>query len=126
VTNDPTDKSSPVAVPPLASHNDVFFRRRSEDPQPISASTQKQAANETPEIAEVNDIVRIVEAAQASKPTFVESQPSAADEPVAVVQTPPPLTERPAAPQTETSTEAQPEPRKSEGFFRRLFGRHAR
>jgi hypothetical protein len=85
-----------------------------------------QAANETPEIAEVNDIVRIAEAAQASKPTFVESPPSAAEEPVAVVQTLPLLTEKPVTPQTTTSTEAQPEPRKSEGFFRRLFGRHAK
>jgi hypothetical protein len=110
-----------VAVPPLAFHNDVFFRRRNEDPQPVSASIPKQATKETPEIAEVNDIVRIAEAAQASKPTVVESLPPAVDEPVGIVQTPPPL-----APQTGASTETQPEPRKGEGFFRRLFGRHTK
>jgi hypothetical protein len=115
-----------VAVAPKASHNDVFFRRRSEDPLPVSASTPKQEATETPEIAEVNDIVRIAEAAQASKPTFVESPSSAADEPVVAIQTPPPVTEETAAPQAEASGEAQPEPRKAGGFFRRLFRRHAK
>jgi hypothetical protein len=124
-TNDAINKSSPVAVAPQTSHNDVFFRRRSEDTRQVSASAQKQAANETPEIAEVNDIVRIAEATLASKPAFVEPPHPAADEPVIVVQTPPPLAEEPGAPQTEASKEAQPEPRKSGGFFRRLFRRHA-
>jgi hypothetical protein len=108
------------------SHNDVFFRRRSEDDQSVPDGTPNQVANETPEIAEVNDIVRIAEAAQFTRPVYVESPRSAVDEPVVAVEAPSPVTERSAAFQTEDSNEAQPEPQKSGGFFRRLFGRHGK
>jgi len=124
-------KSVPSAQPDRSaaqqtSHNDVFFRRRSEDNQAAQAGAPQQLAVETPEIAEVNDIVRVAEAAQAGKPRFVESPRPAIDEPSVVVEAPPPVTEGPAAPQTEDSSEAKPEPPKSGGFFKRLFGRHGK
>lgn len=108
------------------SQNDVFFRRRSEDAQAVLESTPKQASSETPEITEINDIIRIAEAAQATKPGFVESLRSAPDEPPVAVETPSPLKEVPAAPQNQVSDVAQTEPKERDGFFRRLFGRHGK
>jgi hypothetical protein len=108
------------------SHNDVFFRRRSEDNQAAQVGPPQQVAVETPEIAEVNDIVRVAEAAQAARPTFIESRRLTVNEPVVIVEAPSPMTERPATSQTEDSSEAKPEPGRSGGFFRRLFGRHGK
>ena len=108
------------------SHNDVFFRRRSEDHQTAQEGTPQQVASEAPEIAEVNDIVRIAEAAQFTRPTFVESPRPAANEPAIEVEAPSPVTERQTEFQTEDSSEAEPEPPKGGSFFRRLFGRHGK
>jgi hypothetical protein len=119
-----TDESTPVAVAPEGSHNDVFFRRRKESPLRVPAGTPTQAVSEAPEIAEVNDIVRVAEAAQTSHPA--ESPAPPADEPVAAAQATPSLTEMPEVPQSEASGKAQQEARKGGGFFRRLFGRRAK
>jgi hypothetical protein len=98
--------------------------------------------DEKPEITEVVDIVRTAQAAkstqgaeQLARPVPIdESTHSLPEEPAEAIEqasttisesivnleSPPPLTEGPAAP---TSSQAEPEPQKSVGFFKRLFGR---
>jgi hypothetical protein len=132
------------------SHNDVFFRRRTEGPQPKLESTPDQQGSsfeeavnigERPEITEVVDIVRTAQVArrtqgaeQLARPAPLDqSIQTAAEEPIATVrQTPPTVAEpvaafEPQPPMTETvvpaSSQPQPEPQKSDGFFKRLFGR---
>jgi hypothetical protein len=98
--------------------------------------------DERPEITEVTDIVRTAQVArstqgaeQLARPvpmdesihpaaeepiaTIGQTPPTVA-EPVAVLEPPPPMTEEPAVP---ASSQPQPEPQKSDGFFKRLFGR---
>ena len=133
-----------------ASHNDVFFRRRTDHPQPNPESApEKQLpglgenadAVDGPEITEVSDLVRSAQAAkitqgadqlpvrapmdeplppQAEEPIAeTEQVPLAASQPV-TVESPAPSAQEPAAPY---SSQAEPQPQKSEGFFKRLFGR---
>ena len=141
----PKDSSVPSA--PAArqtSHNDVFFMRRTDGlgDTPDQQSHDLGGAVDTverPEITEVGDIVRTAQAAMNSqgaeelaKPTPMEESPHALPE-EHVEQAPPTLTE-PAPmiepPHSATEEEAapaqdrpQPEPQKSGGFFKRLFGR---
>jgi len=133
------------------SHNDVFFRRRDEDSQtkPEDAPGKESGLEETvsidekPEITEVADIVRTAKAAeitqgaeQLAKPVPIDESvrplaeepvgtvepttPPDVPEPVASLEPPPPATEEPAAPPTSQPDE---QPQKSEGLFKRLFGR---
>ena len=98
--------------------------------------------DERPEITEVADIVRTAQAArttqgaeQLARPVPMdESIPPAAEEPTATIgqtppavaapvgalEPPPPMSEEPTVP---ASSQPQPEPQKSDGFFKRLFGR---
>jgi len=145
----PSAQSAPT--PQKTSHNDVFFRRRTEGPQPkLEDAPVRQGKglgeavdmDERPEISEVADIVRTAQAArttqgaeQLARPVPMdESTPPAAEEPlatigqtppavaasVAALEPPPPMSEEPTVP---TSSQPQPEPQKSDGFFKRLFGR---
>jgi len=134
-----------------ASHNDVFFRRRTEalqltsDGAPVqqpSGLGEARNSDEKPEITEVADLVRTAQAAKstqgaeqlaravpidesthnpAEEPTdTIEQTPPNVSEPVVSFESPPPLTEVPGAP---SSSQVEPEPQKSIGFFKRLFGR---
>ncbi len=132
------------------SHNDVFFRRRDEGPQtkpgdaPDKGSSLGEAVSidEKPEITEVTDIVRTAKAAestqgaeQLARPVPIdepvhplaeepvetmEQTPPAVSEPVAALEPPPPATGEPAA---APSSQPDAPPQKSEGFFKRLFGK---
>ena len=133
-----------------ASHNDVFFRRRVEGPQakPEEASDEGSilgeatGVKEIPEITEVSDIMRTAKAAestqgavQLAKPVPVDESvhihaeepvettlqaPPTVPEPMPSIEPPAPVPEEPVAP---TTSESTPQPQKSEGFFKRLFGR---
>jgi len=134
-----------------ASHNDVFFRRRTEGLQLISNGAPDQQppslgearnSDEKPEITEVADIVRTAQAAKSTQGAellarpapidesthnpveepaeIIEQTPPSISEPIVSFESPPPITEGPAAP---TSSPAEPDPHKSKGFFKRLFGR---
>lgn len=142
--------AQPASGAQQTSHNDVFFRRRTENPQPKLEGTPDQQGpslgeavniDERPEITEVADIVRTAQVAmktqgaeQLAGPMPMDESHPATEEPVATieqapptvaepavaVEPPPPVTEEQAAP---ASSQPQPEPRKSDGFFKRLFGR---
>jgi len=133
------------------SHNDVFFRRRTENSQPIpegapakQLSTLGDATNvdEKPEITEVADIMRTAQVAMSTQGAGELAAPVHLDEPVSppverpveeIAQTPPTLSApdvpseppRPVAEEPTAPASGQPEaqPQKSEGFFKRLFGR---
>jgi len=124
-----------------ASYNDVFFQRREAGaPQPpVPAS-----APEAPEITEISEIPEIHEAAAAStgqsstEVTHVTSEePAPAPALVPIVeqvvskpneaapaeeQAPPVLAAAPLA-SGASATETAPEPQKTGGFFKRLFGK---
>jgi len=131
------------------SHNDVFFRRRIEGPQPKpddasgveSSLGEGMSVEERPEITEVSDIMRTATAAkitqgadqlampvpmdesvhQAEGPVeSTEQTPPTVPEPLPSFEPSPPDTEEPAAP---ISKQLEPEPQKSEGFLKRIFGR---
>jgi hypothetical protein len=142
--------AQPASVAQQTSHNDVFFRRRTENPLPKLEGTPDhqglslgEAVNtdEKPEITEVADIVRTAQVAmktqgaeQLTEPmpidephpateepvVTIEQTPSIVAEPAVAVESSPPITEEQVAP---ASSQPQPEPRKSDGFFKRLFGR---
>jgi len=148
-------KDAPSARPGVpaqaTSHNDVFFRRRTEGPQPKTggipdkqSSSLEEATNvdERPEITEVTDIVRTAQAAKSTQGAEQLTVPAPVDGSVpppveemyaATEQTPPPIPEpdtifEPPNPATSEPTAApssqpEPQPHKSEGFFKRLFGR---
>ena len=132
-----------------ASHNDVFFRRRIEGPNPKPGDTPGKESSlgettnidEKPEITEVSDIVRTAKAAEstqgaellataismdesvqprAEEPVEdIEQTPPTVSESVTSFEPPPPVNQEPAAP---ASSQPEPQP-KGEGFFMRLFGR---
>jgi hypothetical protein len=132
------------------SHNDVFFRRRVEGPQPIpegapgekSSLVEPASVDEKPEISEVVDIVRTATALMSTEgaerlvtpvpmnesvhpeveepDVMTEQVPSMASEPDASPELLPPVAEEPAA---APSSQPETQPEKSEGFFKRLFGR---
>jgi len=141
----------PASPVQQTSHNDVFFRRRTEGPQPTPEGTPGQQrpslgegtnVDERPEITEVSDIMRTASVAKSTQGAEQLARPAPvgepahppAEEPVETIgQTPPVIsepvpalepshqaTEEPAAP---TSSQPQPEPKKNEGFLKRLFGR---
>jgi len=148
-------EGDPSALPALpaqqTSHNDVFFRRRTEGPQPKPEGTPSQQrpslgegtnVEERPEITEVSDIMRTSSAAKSTQGAEQLAMPAPvgepahppAEEPVETIEQTaptisehvrasepsPPVTEEQAAP---TSSQPEPEPKKNEGFFKRLFGR---
>jgi len=132
------------------SHNDIFFRRRIEGPppKPEGASGNESSVGETtsmeekPEITEVSDIMRTAKAAESTQgaeqlatPTPMdesvhlqaegsvertEQTPPSNPEPLPSIEPLPPVTQEPAAP---VSEHPEPQPQKSEGLFKRLFGR---
>jgi len=151
----PSKKDAPSTGPGIAaqqtSHNDVFFRRRTENTQPIPESApEKQLqilgeatdAGERPEITEVADLVRTAQdaeiaqgAEQHSRPVpraepphppveetvgKPEQEPLPVLEPSPAIEPPPPVFEERAA---AASSLPEAQPQKSEGFFKRLFGR---
>ena len=151
----PSAKDAPSAWPgPPAqqtSHNDVFFRRRTEDPQqklggpPDKHSRSLGEATNTDEGPEITEVAEIVRTAQAAKSTqgaqqlagsaqVEESVPYPIDEPVEKTEQWPPAVPEPVAtsepPALMTREQVvppprkpEPQPQKSEGFFKRLFGR---
>ena len=149
----PSARDAPSARPgPPAqqtSHNDVFFRRRTENPQPRpEAVPDKQSSLgeatdvERPEISEVVDIVRTVQVAKSTQGAEELAGPVPADEAVRprigeqvvkpeqtpfVVSEPVAATEPPSMvdvePAVASSSQPEAQPQKSEGFFKRLFGR---
>jgi len=146
-------KDAPSARPGLpaqqTSHNDVFFRRREEGPQTKPEDTpgkesglaETVSIDEKPEITEVADIMRTAKVAEitqgaeqlanpvpidesvrplAEEPVVtMEPTPPAVPEPVASLEPPPPPEEPAAAP----TNQPDEQPQKSEGLFKRLFGR---
>ena len=144
------DPTSAQPAPALqASHNDVFFRRRAENPQPKTERALEEQGlreatdvDEKPEITEVADIVRTARAAMSTQGAGelaapvssagsvsppverpVEKTvlaPSMVSAPVPPSEPSPPVAEEPAAP---ASSQSGAQPQKSEGFFKRLFGR---
>ena len=147
------DATSARPGPPSqqTSHNDVFFRRRTEGPQPQpEGATDDQllslgeATNvgERPEITEVTDIVRTAQAVKSTQGAELLAAPVSTDdsvgtpveedvakteeiprtiaEPVTAPEPPAPVTQEHAAP---ASGESEVQLQKSEGFFKRLFGR---
>ena len=137
-TNEVMDESGaqsrPVVVISGTSHNDVFFRKRTEEPRAIP---EKQA--EGPEIHEVNDILRIAEVAsstqtghatessQVTAPASpIDSQPQMVEEPAAVPELPSPMPEEPSPSQSEVSNDPRNDHQERGGFFRRLFGRRGK
>ena len=147
-TKDAPSARSGLAAQPT-SHNDVFFQRRTETPQPkLEGIPDKQSsfgeavnAGERPEITEVADLVRTAQVAkstqgaeQLSVPAPIESISSFAEEPIVrTEQSPSTLSESVANPEPPTpateepvvapSSQPEEQPQKSEGFFKRLFGR---
>jgi hypothetical protein len=127
------------------SHNDVFFRRNIEGPQPKpegppdreSSLGEATSIDEKPEISEVADIVRTAKVAestqgadQLARPVLMgESAHAPAEEPVENTDHAPPTVSRPVAsfgpppPAAPASSQAGPQPQKSEGILKRLFGR---
>jgi hypothetical protein len=135
-----------------ASYNDVFFKRRAEGLATQQAS-EAQRAPEAPEISEISEIPEIREVAAApsfgagpSMPAQVNvaqdtivppfHQVSIIEEAVArlngsfagttvLAPNTPDATSAPASTQAavESKPEARPEPQKSGGFFKRLFGK---
>ena len=142
-TNDPSSAGS-APVPPPMSHNDVFFRRRTEAAEDGSEQQSpglgKAIDNgEGPEITEVAELVKTAQAAmstqgaerlagpmpieESNRPAAqedIEQAPPKIEESVSTAEPPAPTTEEPAGPAPDQS---QPEPEKSGGFFKRLFGR---
>ncbi|HUK80510.1 MAG TPA: hypothetical protein VLU91_07610 [Nitrososphaerales archaeon] len=151
----PSKQDAPSAGPGIAaqqtSHNDVFFRRRTENTQPIPESApEKQLqilgeatdAGERPEITEVADLVRtardaeiaqgaeqlsrLVSLAEPPHPSVEETARKPEQEhlpvlePARAIEPPPPVVEERAA---AVSSLPDAQPQKSEGFFKRLFGR---
>jgi hypothetical protein len=143
------DASSARAGPSKqqTSHNDVFFRRRSEGPQSKSEEATdrvlEEGANvgERPEITEVTDIMRTAQVAKSTQgaeqlagavPMDEQAPPqteeevervqahSTVSEPAAPAEPPASITEEPPVP---APTQVNPQPQKSEGFLKRLFGR---
>lgn len=142
-----------LGIQPSLTSNDVFFQRRGENFASQQVATVAPRAPEAPEISEISEIPEIRDAAATSQggPAF-EVTSDAMPESVAVqdapvVQTPPVsiigevvarlnasaaaahVDERPASPLPESQVpadggdEAKPEPQKSGGFFKRLFGK---
>ena len=119
------------------SHNDVFFRRRSEAAFQRTPGPEKGAdTQEGPEITEVAELVKTAQAAistqgagQLAEPIPAEqsTQPAFAEE-VAEASTAGPESStaiepsHPAAEDPPSPDQPQSEPEKS-GFFKRLFGR---
>ena len=144
------DAPSPGLHAQQASHNDVFFRRRIEGPNPKPGGTpviessleETTSIDEKPEITEVSDIVRTAKAAESTQGAELLSRPLSLDESIQprvevpvedIEQTAPtvsesvtsfeppsPVTQEPAAP---ASSQPETQPQKGEGFFKRLFGR---
>jgi hypothetical protein len=113
----PTQATGPLAttatVDQIVSHNDVFFRRRSEatSPQTLQPVEHQQVgtvpngavgANKVPEIAEAIDIVRIAEATRSTRAvggqeteqitgeaTFSASSAKGMEESIPVIETQP-------------------------------------
>ena len=144
----PSTRSGPAAQ--QTSHNDVFFHRRTENPQPKPGSSpEKQlqslgestSVDERPEITEVTDLVRTAQDAEITREVEQLSGPVSMDEPArppdeerveetehapltlsepsATIDPPAPTLQEQAAPTSQPETQ----PQKSEGFFKRLFGR---
>jgi hypothetical protein len=144
-----TSSAPPGFLTQQTSHNDVFFRRRDEGPQskpedaPDKESILGGTANgeERPEITEVTDIVRTAQAAMSTEGAERLAAPAPTDEPVPppaeeqvettegtlpTLSDPVPSIEPPtpiAEPTPPASSQPGPESQKSEGFFKRLFGR---
>ena len=134
------------------SHNDVFFRRRLEGPPPgpedssdkESSLAEVTSIDERPEITEVSDIMRTAKAdqntqgaeqlakavpidepvlPQAEEPAEkTEQTPPQVPEPLPSIEPLPPVKQEPAAPISDQS-ESEQQPQKTEGFFKRLFGK---
>jgi len=127
------------------SHNDVFFRRKIEGPQPKpdgaseEESSPWEATNidEKPEISEVADIMRTAKAAESTQGAEQLASPmlmgepaiAPAEEPVEKTDDAPPTESQPAPsfgpppPGIPASSQSGPQPQKSEGLLKRLFGR---
>ena len=147
-------KGAPAARSDLpaqqSSHNDVFFRRRTEGSPPTPRDTPSEEStlaettniDEKPEITEVSDFVRTAKAAQSTQGAELLLRPMSADESFQprveeraedIERTPPPVSEpvtyiEPLSPvdqepATPASSQPEPQPQKGEGFFKRLFGR---
>jgi len=119
------------------SHNDVFFRRRSESASQRIPGPEKVAdTEEGPEITEVGELVKTAQAAISTQgagqlaepmPTVQSTQPAVAEEEAEASPTvPEPSTaiepSHAAAEDPPSPDQPQSEPEKS-GFFKRLFGR---
>jgi hypothetical protein len=145
-----TPAAPPGLLTQETSHNDVFFRRRVEGPQskPVDAPDKESIlggtanADERPEITEVADIVRTAQVALSTEGAERLAGPGSADvpahppveeqaettepapptlpDPVPSFEPPTPIAEEPLPP---VSSQPDPESQKSEGFFKRLFGR---
>ena len=131
------------------SHNDVFFRRRTESPRQMPESApgkesgleEEARPEEKPEISEVADIMRTVKVAESTQgaerlagpepidepntPTKepaekAERTPPTVSGPVASLEPPTPITGEGAGPDL---SQPEPQPQKGEGLFKRLFGR---
>ena len=132
------------------SHNDVFFRRKPEglQPKPEDAPGKESDLGETPsteerpEITEVSDMMRAANVDQSTQgaeqlakalPIDEPAQPQAEEpvqnteetpptvpEPLPSIEPLPPVAQEPAA---SDSTQQEPQPQKTEGFFKRLFGK---
>ena len=150
----PSAKDVPSAQPghpaQRTSHNDVFFLRRTENPQPkLEGVPDKQLSlgetknvEERPEISEVVEIVRTAQVAKSTQGAEELVGPLAVDEaahppveepvvrleqarptaiePVAAIE---PSSSVDAEPAVAPSSQSETRPQKSEGFLKRLFGR---
>ncbi|HVB95158.1 MAG TPA: hypothetical protein VND41_00970 [Nitrososphaerales archaeon] len=130
------------------SYNDVFFHRRGDDFAPPKAAVVVQGAPEAPEISEISEIPEIRDAAATSR-SEAALEFAADARPASMValdtqttQAPPVsiieevvaklnaqaavahVKDEPASPPLENGgDEANPEPQKSGGFLKRLFGK---
>jgi len=125
-----------AAAAPQTSHNDVFFRRRSESASQRIPGPEKAADTQEGPENEVAELVKTAQAAmstqgagQLAEPMPAEglTQPAAPEEEAEASPTvPEPSTaiepSYPAAEDPPSPDQPQSEPEKS-GFFKRLFGR---
>jgi hypothetical protein len=142
-----------IQTAPRASYNDVFFQRRGEGSAPPRATAATPGATEVAEISEISEIPEIREVATASgNRSAFDVIEAARDTQVAPAQTVSMIEEvapksnvevlgaistegaspelkgepanLPASSQAPASgAEPKPEPQKSGGFFKRLFGK---
>jgi hypothetical protein len=141
-----------IQTAPRASYNDVFFQRRGEGSAPPQATVATPGATEVAEISEISEIPEIREVATASgnrsafdaievaqdtqvapaqTVSIEEATPKSNVEVVGAISTEgasPELNGEPArlpasSQAPASGAESKPEPQKSGGFFKRLFGK---